>query len=440
MITARSLAPVLTAGVLAGLLACTTNESSYSDEAASGSGGSSSTVGSGGASSGSGGTLPGSGGAAGMAGNGTAAGGQASNAGSGGTGGTGGGEGAERNPCMWPFADYSIWNTPIGSDASYVFAEIKEPTQAGMTVDPDLIVMTPNAPLTGIYYNSAGWSDKDRCPVEGDLLFEAPMPADWVVPNGLPGTPNNGLAILMPDGRTIKQTQPFARCTAGGAATSKYTFKDEDLFTDGTRGAHGGSGMSALGGTLRLGELRPGKQPPRHVLKGNLYGKMNLFRCTTQSQCYRWPAVAADSYAVGEYGTGRSGIPTSMKMGVLLAIRPATTATSLGLETEPAKQLFWTLQNFGLYIVDDTAWDVYALETEQGPAGDFTEQFRSDWGFDFEQSSRDTPWTRDMRRLFTNLYVIDNNSATSVGGGGTPRVSGIPPLASSCAAGVGASD
>jgi hypothetical protein len=309
-----------------------------------------------------------------------------------------------------------------------------------MTVDPDLIVMTPSAPLTGIYYNSAGWSDADRCPVEGDLLFEAPMPADWVVPNGLPRTPNNGLAILMPDGRTVKQTQPFARCTAGGDATSKYIHKDNDLFTDGIRGAHGGSGMTALGGTLRLGELRPGKHPPRHVLKGNLYAKMNLYRCTTASDCYRWPANNADKYAVGDYGTGRTEIPAAMKMGVLLAIHPTATAASLGLETEPAKQLFWTLQNFGVYIVDDTAWDVYALETEHGPAGDFTAQFEADWGFPVKQSRRDTPFALDMRRLFTNLYVVDNNSATSVGGGGTPRVTGIPPLASSCAAGIGASD
>jgi hypothetical protein len=37
---------------------------------------------------------------------------------------------------------------------------------------------------------------------------------------------------------------------------------------------------------------------------------------------------------------------------------------------------------------------------------------------------------RDMDRLFLALAVVDNNSATSVGGGGTPRQPLAPPFAS----------
>jgi hypothetical protein len=38
----------------------------------------------------------------------------------------------------------------------------------------------------------------------------------------------------------------------------------------------GGSRLSSLGGSLRLGELRPG-QGPRHALKLNVYGRQAFY-------------------------------------------------------------------------------------------------------------------------------------------------------------------
>lgn len=53
---------------------------------------------------------------------------------------------------------------PIGSDAVYVHAHIEPATGAGMTVDEDYIVMTPDEQLVDIYENRAGWDrQKDRC-------------------------------------------------------------------------------------------------------------------------------------------------------------------------------------------------------------------------------------------------------------------------------------
>jgi hypothetical protein len=47
----------------------------------------------------------------------------------------------------------------------------------------------------------------------------------------------------------------------------------------------------------------------------------------------------------------------------------------------------------------------------------------------FEQRARDnTPWSRDMQRLVEALHVVNNNSPTSIGGGGTPRQPLAPPL------------
>jgi len=213
-----------------------------------------------------------------------------------------------RDAKKWPFAQSSIWNMPIGSEAEYVHAQIEKATARGMTIDEDIIVMENDAPLTEVYVNNAGWNrDKDRCVIEGDLLFSAPIPDNFVVsPETWDGaTPNAGLAVLMEDGKTIKQTQPFARCEAGEAATSKYMFEDQNLYGAGMYGAHGASKLSAVGGALRVGELRPGSGPIKHALKVNLYAAKNLFY-DEQTKGYRWPAKSADSYAKDVYGTLRT--------------------------------------------------------------------------------------------------------------------------------------
>ncbi|HMF72337.1 MAG TPA: hypothetical protein VK616_12745, partial [Flavitalea sp.] len=91
-------------------------------------------------------------------------------------------------------------------------------------------------------------------------------------------------------------------------------------------------------------------------------------------------------------------------------------------ETEPGKILAKAFQNYGAYIVDDTGWNVFAIETEWSPGGRFVDEFKSNWGFSFAESNKNTPWTRDMNRIFLNLHVVDNNSSSSIGGGGKPRL------------------
>ena len=267
-------------------------------------------------------------------------------------------------------------------------------------------------------------------------MFEAPVPEDFAVPSD---SGNACFAVLMPDGRTVRQGQPFARCAVGSDATLNYESDPNDLFTDGRLGPHGGSAMSSLGGALRVGELRPDKHPPRHVLKGNLFAARNLFRCERDAECFRWPAERGDGYAVGVYGTLRSDVPEALRMGALLALPPTVTVESLGLETEPAEQLAWTLQNYGMYVVDDTYWEVWALGIEEGPDRSFSEQFLADWGFSFEEAATTGPWASDMKKLFTALAVVDNNGPENIGGGGTPRAPEPPRLAMRCGDGVGSS-
>ena len=329
-----------------------------------------------------------------------------------------------RNPLKWPFAANSIWNTPIGDSAVYVHANLQPSMK--LTVDEDVIVMTPNAPLMPIYYNYAGWDrNKDRCPKEGGLIYEVPFPDDFVynssIWHGL--TPNSGLAVLMPDGRTIKQNQPFSRCEKGSYGTSRFLFPDEDIYGAGITGAHGGSGLSAIGGALRYWELQPGSEI-RHALKINLFGRKNISK---ELGGHRWPAPKADgSYDNVNDGNYYGGSTPACRMGALLAIRPADyDSLSEVMQTEPGKMLLKAFANYGAYLVDNTAWDVWGLITSIEPEGRFTDEFKKAWGFDFvpEKGSK---WDNDVETIYKNLHVIDNNGPNSIGGGGKRRIALAP--------------
>jgi hypothetical protein len=321
-----------------------------------------------------------------------------------------------RNPTLWPFARTSIWNMPIGSSAVYVTARIAPATQRTVTTDQDVIVMQPSAPLTPIVWNGAGWSGGSRCSAQGPVLGRAPIPTNLVVPTS---TNNYSFAVLMTDGQTVVQGQPLARCSAGGTATALHLSPPANLYTDGTLGAHGGSGMSSLGGTVRLGELVPGAPPIRHALKVNLDGAADYWPVG-----FRWPAVKEDGYGPQRYG----GKVPALKMGALLALPASLNLASLNLQTAPGRMIAWTLQNYGAYCVDDAARSVFSIATELGPAGAVATQFQQGWGYPFSSGVKDTPWAKDIATIVANLAVVDNNSPASIGGGGTPRQPYAPPF------------
>ena len=351
-----------------------------------------------------------------------------------------------RDPLKWPFAKDSIWNMPIGSEAVYVPANITPPGLGiGMTVDEDLIVMTPDAPLTPIYYSDVAWSSGPRRCTDYDadrIIYTVPMPDDFVVsPDNWDGErPNSGLAVLMPDGETIVQTQPFARCSgANGPATSRSRFiPEQNIYGEGVLGAHGGSRLSAIGGTLRVGELVPGGVI-RHALKVNIYSYQNLYYNENEADGkpgYRWPAIKTDTGAeILGHHNWYGGTTPGVQMGSLLALLPSVNLSSLsdnslGLETEAALILARAFQDYGAYIVDNSAWEVYALVTEWGPNGRVDDEVEEHFGHKISQRTQNSPFARDMDRIFTNLHVVDNNGPDSIGGGGIPRVAMAPDFTS----------
>ena len=348
---------------------------------------------------------------------------------------------SSRDPLVWPFASTSIWNIPIGTSAVYAPANIAPVplTTFVLQADQDRIVMKPCASPTPLLLETVDWGAGDRCQplLDGGVptvIDIVPFPSSYIVAGD---HHNNGAAFLMPDGHTVVQTQPLSHCTDGGPATSHWVWdgvRAVDLFGDGITGAHGGSGLSALGGTLRLGELGPTSSFPKHALKIDLDGSPNLYPCgggdAGCTQCYRWPAVA------GECSSASHGTTPGVVMGSLLALPPNFDKSSAygSLTTAPARQLAHTLMYYGAYIVDDTNAASYGFAVEDGPDGSFLQQFLGDWGFNFNpafmtsHAPNDQAWAKDILVLFGALELVANNTDATRGGGGTPLQPLAPPL------------
>lgn len=336
---------------------------------------------------------------------------------------------AKRDAFLWPFAATSIWNMPIGSEAVYKPAMLELPLNRMLTLDEDLIVLTPEEPNMNIYWSAVRWAKGDRClptlPLQ--LQGSVPIPQSWVVsPATWDGiTPNAGIAVLLKDRKSIWQSQPFAHCTINGNATTGYVYpNNQDLYGDGYYGSHGGSRLSVLGGCIRNHELSPSSGPITHAIKMNLCAKKNLY-FDPVNKGFRWPALSADGYASTIYGVDRTTPPVSdCRMGALMAIPGTISIESMNLETIPAKTLAHALQDYGGYVVDDTGWDVFAIETEWSPSGRFKDIFKQNWGYDFvvdiNQAST-TAWGRDIKKIYQALHIVINNDVTAIGGGGIPR-------------------
>ena len=344
-----------------------------------------------------------------------------------------------RDPYLWPFAVSSIWNMPIGSNANYVPALLEMPTAKMLTLDEDLIVLTPDVSNMNINWCSVRWGTGDRCTPDQPLKLQGsvPIPQSFVVsPTTWDGTtPNAGIAVLLNDRHTIWQSQPFAHCSNGSDATTGYVYTDnQDLYGDGYYGSHGGSRLSVLGGSIRVNELTPTSGPIRHAIKMNLCGSKNFYYDAI-NKGFRWPALAADAAAPTNYGSLRTSTPQpECRMGALMAIPATVSIASMGLESDPGKILAQVLQDYGGYVVDGTGWDVFAIETEWGPNGRFRDIFKQNWGYDFVLSmsqSTSTIWGRDIVKIYKALNIVTNNTSSTIGGGGSPRQALAPAFTTS---------
>lgn len=338
-----------------------------------------------------------------------------------------------RNPYLWPFSKTSIWNMPIGSAAEYTPQPVNPNHIDGIMVDADIIIITPDNRTMPVYGTEYCWTTETnrttRCIKYNDKVhIRLPIPANYIT-TFYGSRPNNPGVIVTSNGRSLVQTQPFQTCGDDYATTGIrksdpndiLRYEDIDILAEGIEGMHGGSGLSSLGGAIRVGELAPGSEPMRHALKISFPGEYYLFFDHTRNKGYRWPARKHDTNAESAY----NGDNPEALQGCLRAIPAWIDVDTLGLETEPGKKLAWTLQNYGAYQVEGVPWARMMIAVEDGPAGDVAANFKKDWGYDMVTLNKSNPWFRDMIRIMDLLHVISNNGPDSIGGGGEP----IQPLA-----------
>ena len=278
--------------------------------------------------------------------------------------------------------------------------------------------------MINIHWTYKGhWGPPDTydayCNVTGNLVGNILFPNITITNFGH----NNAAGILQPDNITIFQMQPLYHCNETGPLLAEahcFEHANVSILGDGIYGCHGGSGLSSVGGTIRDFELIGNENNLKtisHALKLEFNGTYYYYNATNASQCYRWPADKCDYRYYNRYG----GNNPYFQPGTLLAIPSNIT---LKLETIPAKKIFYALQNFGGYIVDD------AGVSNRGTLcviDGLQDSFEKYYGYPFNATPGQT-FYNDLLKIFQSLQIVKNNNAENVGGGGTPIVPLLPPI------------
>jgi hypothetical protein len=185
------------------------------------------------------------------------------------------------------------------------------------------------------------------------------------------------------------------------------------VLSNGACGAHGGSGLCSIGGTIRLGELLLNAPPIQYVLKLQLNAPEYYYN---QPLGYVWPAIKCDSHAfILNCSSHYGGRDIYLLPGSLLAIPSNMT---VNVTTVPSRKLLFTLKNYGGYICDNTEANRGTVDTEHG----VTDEFQIAYGYHFDSNSPSpgAAWYADMLALFQSLRVVINNQNNTIGGGDIP--------------------
>lgn len=350
-----------------------------------------------------------------------------------------------RDKFLWPFSANSIWNTPIGSNAQYVPANIYDGAN-NLRGNPVEIHNDQEWPvLVSAQDPIVSWLDTggnfpgqpppcgtatgpEKAKIQIPANFHTDCPAN-----------NNGAGFLASDNVTLIQMQPLYRPTAGGPIYAWYhrgapqPFPWEiSIFSDGNLGAHGGSGLSAFGGTIRLGELLTSTGPIRHALKLELWAHAYYFWDNkNDNSCFTWPAIGCDDYFKNPT-VGYNGTLEYLKPGALLAIPPKLSSQiESSLKTSVSKKILNALVDYGGYIVDDTGSQQGggAICMEHG----VNDEIYSNFGYSISIENPLTPnqgseLYYDIVLIFKFLHVVVNNGPNNIGGGGIPRQPPPPPF------------
>ena len=295
---------------------------------------------------------------------------------------------------------------PIGSAA--VYENISLPSSNYFT-EKEYPFLSETAPLRNLQINGA-WPA--HCTPQGTTDGQLRVPDNYFIEQGSASyMPNNAAGGLRSDGNTIKEFVFASRCVGNGPIYGGVGLCTHSIYGSGVGAycAHGGSGLSAVGGSLRLHEIPNTLGAIPHALKLTL-PSTSLANCNGG---YRWPAVTADSgYNNPSSWQYYNGSNCNFRMGSLVALLPTYTCPTA---TTLAGRVCQALKDYGAYVVDvhpsnGTGWNPLTINGEIGT-----------------QSSLDAIGSQ-LVPMITSLKVIANNASNNIGGGGTPRVPLAPPI------------
>jgi hypothetical protein len=343
--------------------------------------------------------------------------------------------------CVASGCCYDPHPSPDPGGVPWCFRRPGQPPQWGIHNDRDIVARASGAdPLTD-WISQGDWGPDKKCAVTGKVVTQIPLPLNLSI--GCDGG-NNAMGLLLPDNVTLVQMQPAYRSpTAGAPLLAQYakgcpvSFPlNISVLSADPRGAHGGSGLSSVGGTVRAGELLPGAVI-RHALKLELFAHDYYFSGGSDApyeDCFAWPATGCDGYAHDAASPlVYNGTQRGLQPGALLAV-PAAAASRVNVSTEPGRILLAALAGYGAYLVDDKASDSAAVcmelaaqqELRDVLEGEAEALARARRGGPYGDNT--TAFFADLMALFQALSVVTNNRNSSVGGGGAPLSPLAPPI------------
>jgi hypothetical protein len=201
-------------------------------------------------------------------------------------------------------------------------------------------------------------------------------------------------------------------------------------------------GLSAIGGTIRVGELAPNSKDIAHALKFEFfgaawyYGARQLQPATKTNKGrtqYYWPATGSDDDSVARNGKppGYNGSYPSVAPGALLALPPRV-ASGLTVHHPIARKFRNALMNYGAYLVDSSSGyaNKVSICMAQGVNTELQSHYNISMAFPhgIEPTGHGAQLYTELLLLLRNLHTVTNNSPNSVGGGGAPLVPRAPPI------------
>jgi hypothetical protein len=322
---------------------------------------------------------------------------------------------SSRSQYTWPFTYDSIWNIPVSANAEY--------TPAGITVTSDY-----STSASAVEYNCTDPSQPVKSLTNAELAGGSTGAANVYVAPAMAaaGAYNDCAAFLASaDNDTLYQGQTLD-LTAGGnpsfGGAADYTVATVSITGEGAAGAHGGSGLSVLGGTLTVADLTK-SGPITHAMKVMYNG---LLYYSSAGTGYTWPATNADyGYNLSGNANYYGGSNPYVVEGALLALPPSF--NPLARYSDPLVQRIATaMQCYGAYIVDNTA----------SGAGDSDAVIELNYDAVSYFTGSGT-FSSDFHQLLMDIQVVVNNTSSTPGGGtiGSPR---LAPYAPEFANGAGA--